>query len=287
MATQNIPVPGGRASGGSSFTSNAPQTAQATNYDEELLRDFAATQSGQVAGDPAAAFGTQAHFNSLSLSNIGTDAFLQRLVSPADIELGKATAGGNAVREIRKEALTDYGSSELEGYLIGSQDPNAGFVIPGQKNARGFYKVDTAGNLLGLDIEDTSWKSAAPVLAMLLGPLAQGLAPGLASSIGGATGMGSTAANIAARGIIGGGVAGVTGGNIGRGILGGAVTAGLNPAISQAANTIAGQGTTAASLLGGAGRLGVSAALNGGRLSPQAIIGQLVDSLGRGQKQQK
>lgn len=288
MATQNIPVPGGRASGGSSYTSTAPQTAQASSYEEDLLRDFTSPQGAQAA-DPTAPFGTQAHFNSLSLSNIGTGEFLRTLTTPADIEIGKATASGNAVQKIWKEPPNDYsGGATLEGYLIGSADgANQGFRIPGQKNARGFYKVDTTGKPQGIDIEDTSWRSALPALTLLLGPLAQGLAPALASSISGATGLGSTAANIAARGLIGGGVSAITGGNIGRGILGGAVAAGVNPAISNIASEIAGQGTTAAAILGGAGRLGVNAALNGGQLSPQAIIGTMIDSLGRGQKQQK
>lgn len=288
MATQNIPVPGGRASGGSSYTSTAPQTAQASSYEEDLLRDFTDPQGAQAA-DPTAAFGTQAHFNSISLSNVGTGEFLRTLTTPADIEIGKATASGNAVRELWNEPTEYYGGdSTLAGYLIGSADgANQGFKIPGQKHSRGFYRVDTTGKPLGIDIEDTSWRSALPAVALLLGPLAQGLTPALANSISGLTGLGSTAADIAARGLIGGGVSAITGGNIGRGILGGAVAAGANPAISNIASEIAGQGTIAAALLGGAGRLGVSAALNGGRLSPQAVIGTMIDSLGRGQKQQK
>jgi len=190
------------------------------------------------------------------------------------------TASGNVLRERRKEALTDYGQSELQGYQVGDKGLG-GFKLPSHKDTAGFYNVDAQGKLTGLDFEDTSWKSAAPVLAMLLGPLAGTLAPGLSSGISGATGLSSGVSNILSRGLIGGGVSALTGGDVLRGMLGGAVTAGLNPAITQAANTVAGQGTGAAALLGAGGRLGVSAALNGGRLGPQAIVGGLLDAFGK------
>jgi hypothetical protein len=274
----NIVAAGGRTSGGSSYSGAEPDTTAASSYAENLRSEL-------NQGDPNAAFGTRAHFNSLGLGALGDFASqlqsVQRnagLDSAAFVPMYK----GHTV-DVQQQEAGPWFSPLLEttGYRIGGKGTPGGFDT-GTKNVSGYYLTDKQGKLTGIDYDDTSWKSAAPMLAMMLGPLAGAIAPGLTAGIANATGLGPTGSAMAARGLIGGGMSAITGGNILKGILGGAITGGLSPAISSFANNIAGNGTTGASLLAGAGRLGVSAAMNGGKLGPMAIVNGLVDSLGKG-----
>lgn len=125
-----------------------------------------------------------------------------------------------------------------------------------------------------------------PAIGILLAPILGGLgitgqAGSLATGISNATGLSPFVSNILGSGLIGGGMSAVQGGDFWRGALGGGLTAGLTPTIADTAQQIAGQGTIGAGLLTGAGRLGLSAILNGGNVSPMGVIGTLVDSLGK------
>ena len=125
-----------------------------------------------------------------------------------------------------------------------------------------------------------------PVLGIMLAPILGGLgilgqAGSLATGISNATGLSPFVSNIIGSGLIGGGISAVQGGDFWRGALGGGATAGLTPTIASTAQQIAGQGTLGAGLLTGAGRLGLSAILNGGNVSPMGVVGTLVDSLGK------
>lgn len=125
-----------------------------------------------------------------------------------------------------------------------------------------------------------------PAIGILLAPILGGLgitgqAGSLATGISNATGLSPFVSNILGSGLIGGGMSAVQGGDFWRGALGGGLTAGLTPTIADTAQQIAGQGTLGAGLLTGAGRLGLSAILNGGNVSPMGVIGTLVDSLGK------
>lgn len=282
MAT--IPIAGGRASGGASYNATSAATTESSGFDEKLARELTA---GDVmsSGASTAPFGTQAHFNSLGLTGkdditnmLTTETYLAGLEGEHSLQRFNGYKV-DAITADNPNGAFDSGALQNIGYRFGGKE-NTGFDT-GDKNVKGYYKTDATGKFTGIDTDDVSWKSAAPVIAMLLGPLAGVIAPGFANSIGAATGMGTAASEIAARGLIGGGVSLATGGKFGHGLIGGAVTGGLNPAISNLANSIAGQGSTMAALLAGGGRLGLSAALNGGNLSPINVVGTLVDSLGK------
>lgn len=124
------------------------------------------------------------------------------------------------------------------------------------------------------------------MLAPILGALGvTGQAGSLATGIGNATGLSPFVSNIIGSGLIGGGMSAAQGGDFWRGALGGGVTAGVTPTIAEGAQAIAGQNTLGAGLLTGAGRLGLSAILNGGNISPMGVVGTLLDSMGKPNRQ--
>lgn len=129
------------------------------------------------------------------------------------------------------------------------------------------------------------WDDFLPALAWVATPLigASGaLAAGgaAAGAVSGATGLSSGASSVLLNSALGGAMSSLSGGDFLTGALRSAVGGAGTGAAAAAGNSIFGTGTTGANLLGAAGKLGTQAILNNGQISPLALVGAVLGSLG-------
>lgn len=109
--------------------------------------------------------------------------------------------------------------------------------LPGNEKTRAVYRFNPEGSLNGVHFatEATSvkddFKAMAPALSFLLAPFLGPVVGAAANSIGAAVpALGAMGSKIAASSLVGGGMAGLTGGNVGMGMLTGGVSGGISAA---------------------------------------------------------
>lgn len=219
---------------------------------------------------------------------------LDKIAEFAKIDANQYKNPDGSTNEMQLKAAVD---NALKDFYLVSGDVGG---IPGQtakpfEFASSLYKRD--GETLR-PISGTQQKFQAPEnsaghfrdelvgpLSVLLAPILSGFgitgaAGSLTTGISSATGLSPFWSNVIGQAGIKGTMSAAAGGDFGKGLLSGAVGAAAPTFIGQGANAIAGPDTLGANVLNVAGRVGLTAALNGGNLSPMAIVGSLVDTLG-------
>jgi hypothetical protein len=210
-------------------------------------------------------------------------------IDPDQFKNADGTTNEDALKSAVDEALKDYYrvSGDIGGIpgqtakpfefasAIYKRDGDKLTAVPGTQqrfmapeNSAGHFAEELAAPLSVL---------AAPILG---GLGITGTAGSLTGAISNATGLSPFWSNALGQAGIRGTMSAASGGSFGRGAVSGAVGAVAPTFIGQGANSLAGPGTGGATVLNLMGRLGLSAALNGGNLSPMAVVGTLVDTLG-------
>lgn len=213
-------------------------------------------------------------------------------VDPAAYKNPDGTLNEDSLKSAVDTALKDYYHvSGDTGGLPGSTNPTPGKFVSSYYRREGDKLVPVSGTARTFMAPENSAGHfadyLAPVASILAAPIFSGLgvlgqAGSLTTAISGATGLSPFWANILGTGVVRGGLSAASGGSFGKGALGGALTAGVSPLISQGAGELAGPGTTGASLLTGAGNLGLQAILNGGNVTPMGAVSALLSGFGKG-----